>query len=69
MTKDEIKAYASEMIEIAGGDKLDNMQRTAIVQQVIMVCGMPFDGPADRAHALSRGAGPIPFAPPGGQPS
>lgn len=68
MTKDEIKAYAKDMIEIAGGDKLDNVQRTAIVQQVIMVCGMPFDSADERVRAIGRGAGPIPFTPTG-QPS
>lgn len=68
MTKDEIKEYAEQMIAIAGGDKLDNPQRCAIVQQVIMVCGMPFDSNDERVRAIGRGSGPIPFNP-GGQPS
>lgn len=68
MTKDEIKEYAKEMIEIAGGDHLDNAQRCNIVQQVIMVCGMPFDSADERVRAIGRGAGPLPFVP-GGQPS
>lgn len=65
MTKEEIKAYAREMIEIAQGDpekkdqRLDAQQRLIMVQQVVAICGMPFDGPQERAHALNHGAGPM----------
>lgn len=67
MTKDEIKAYAKEMIELAQGDggHLDNQQRCNIVQQAMMICGMPFDSEEQRKNALLHGAGlprTIPFS-------
>lgn len=65
MTKDEIKAYAQELIDLAQGDpakgdqRLDASQRMIIVQQTVAICGMPFEGPKDRAEAINAGAGPL----------
>lgn len=62
MTKDEIKAYAQELIELAGAKGETDFHaelRTRIVQQVVVVCGMPFDGPKERAHAIDHGAGAV----------
>lgn len=64
MTKDEIKAYARELIEIAQGDpekdaRLDAQQRMILVQQTVAICGMPFDSPVEHAKALNAGAGPM----------
>jgi hypothetical protein len=66
MTKEEIKTYAKEMIELAQGTgNLDNQQRCNIVQQAMMICGMPFDSEEQRKNALLHGAGSprtIPFS-------
>jgi hypothetical protein len=59
VTKEEIKTYAKEMIELAQGTgNLDNQQRCNIVQQAMMICGMPFDSIEKRDEALKFGARP-----------
>lgn len=74
MTKDEIKAYAREMVELAkidGPDPTSCELRTRIVQQVVAVCGMPFESDDARRQAMANGAGPrlITWPPNNGQAS
>lgn len=61
MTKDEIKAYAKELIEIADIPDREHAElRTRIVQQVAAVCGMPMTDAEAHELEIRRGAGPRP---------